>query len=121
MNLLSNPLQWRVGLVGYGEVGRILAEDLRAKDVAVAMYDLKLESDAGAPMREHARAHGVSIALGHAPLAGQADLVISAVTASQAVSVAQACAGRYWTTRRPPRSPRLRGSSRCGNTGSRAA
>jgi 3-hydroxyisobutyrate dehydrogenase-like beta-hydroxyacid dehydrogenase len=94
MNLLSNPLQWRVGLVGYGEVGRIVAEDLRAKGVAVAMYDLKLESDAGAPMREHARAHGVSIASAHAPLAGQADLVISAVTASQAVSVAQACAGR---------------------------
>ena len=34
----------RVGLVGYGEVGRILAEDLRAVGVAVNAYDLKLES-----------------------------------------------------------------------------
>jgi 3-hydroxyisobutyrate dehydrogenase len=94
MNLSTNPLQWRVGLVGYGEVGRILAEDLRAKGLAVAMYDVKLEGGGGAPMREHARAHGVTIASAHAPLAAEADLVISAVTASQAVSVAQACAGR---------------------------
>jgi 3-hydroxyisobutyrate dehydrogenase-like beta-hydroxyacid dehydrogenase len=94
MNLPANPIQWRVGLIGYGEVGQILAEDLRAKGVAVAMYDLKLEGGAGAPMREHARAHGVTIAPAHAPLAAEADLVISAVTASQAVSVAQACASR---------------------------
>src|SRR5437879_4964351 len=52
--LADDPLHWRVGLVGYGEVGRILAEDLRAQGVAVAMYDLKLETDAGAAMREHA-------------------------------------------------------------------
>lgn len=94
MNLSANPIHWRIGLVGYGEVGRILAEDLRARGVAVAMYDVKLEGDAGVPMREHARAHGVTIAPEHALLAAQADLVISAVTASQAVSVAQACAGR---------------------------
>jgi hypothetical protein len=25
----ENPKHWNVGLVGYGEVGRILAEDLR--------------------------------------------------------------------------------------------
>jgi hypothetical protein len=25
----TNPRHWNVGLVGYGEVGRILAEDLR--------------------------------------------------------------------------------------------
>jgi len=92
--LADDPLHWRVGLVGYGEVGRILAEDLRAQGVAVAMYDLKLETDAGAAMREHARAHGVRIVSAHAPLAAEADLVISAVTASQAVPVAQACAGR---------------------------
>jgi 3-hydroxyisobutyrate dehydrogenase-like beta-hydroxyacid dehydrogenase len=93
MNLPANPLQWRVGLVGYGEVGRILAEDLRAEGVAVAMYDVKLGGNSGAPMREHARAHGVTIAAAHSPLAAEAELVISAVTASQTVSVAQACAG----------------------------
>jgi 3-hydroxyisobutyrate dehydrogenase-like beta-hydroxyacid dehydrogenase len=87
-----DPLQWRVGLVGYGEVGRILTEDLRARGVAVSMYDVKLETDAGAEMREHARARGVRVAPAHAPLAAETDLVISAVTASQTVAVAQACA-----------------------------
>ena len=92
MNLPDNPLQWRVGLVGYGEVGSILAEDLRATAVATAMYDLKLGTDAGTAMREHARVHGVWIESSHAVLTERADLIISAVTASQAVPVAQACA-----------------------------
>ena len=26
---MNDPRQWRMGLFGYGEVGRILAEDLR--------------------------------------------------------------------------------------------
>jgi 3-hydroxyisobutyrate dehydrogenase-like beta-hydroxyacid dehydrogenase len=92
MNPPDDPLQWRVGLVGYGEVGSILAEDLRANGVATAMYDLKLGTDAGAAMREHARTHGVWVESSHAGLTARADLIISAVTASQAVPVAQACA-----------------------------
>jgi 3-hydroxyisobutyrate dehydrogenase-like beta-hydroxyacid dehydrogenase len=92
MNLPDNSVQWRVGLVGYGEVGSILAEDLRAKGIATAMYDLKLGTEAGAAMREHARAHGVWVESSHAVLTERADLIISAVTASQAVPVAQACA-----------------------------
>ena len=83
----------RVGLVGYGEVGRILAEDLRARGVArVAAYDIKLGSVAEAPLRGHAVAHGVALAGSHADLAAQSDLLISAVTASQTVAVARACA-----------------------------
>ena len=31
-----NPLHWHIGLVGYGEVGRILAEDLRAQGLVVS-------------------------------------------------------------------------------------
>ena len=50
----TNPRQWNIGLVGYGEVGRILAEDLRKQDVKVATYDIKLRSDqAGGALREH--------------------------------------------------------------------
>jgi len=90
----TNPKQWNIGLVGYGEVGRILAEDLRKQDVRVAAYDIKLRSDqAGQPLREHARDHGVALSASHADLAAQADFIVSAVTASQAVPVAQACAG----------------------------
>ena len=86
------PKQWQIGLVGYGEVGRILAEDLRRQGVAVVAYDLKLDLGQGAALREHAAAHDVRLAASHAELAASADLIVSAVTASQAVPVAQACA-----------------------------
>ena len=90
----TNPKQWRVGLVGYGEVGRILAEDLRAQGVAVSAYDLKLDNAATAvPMQTHAARHGVALLASSAELAAGSDLIISAVTASQTVGVAQACAG----------------------------
>ena len=81
-----------VALIGYGEVGRILAEDLRARGVAVSAYDLKLDSEHGQPLREHAAAQGVVLGAAHAQAVHGADLVVSAVTASQAVAVAEACA-----------------------------
>ena len=92
MAISSHPKQWNVGLVGYGEVGRILAEDLRKQDVEVIAYDLKLDNSQGAALRDHASAHGVALAASHADLAAQADFIVSAVTASQDVAVAQACA-----------------------------
>ena len=88
----SNPLDWHVGLVGYGEVGRILAEDLRAQCVKVGAFDLKLGGPQAVALREHASAHGVRLAGSHAELAASADLIVSAVTANQTVAVAQACA-----------------------------
>ena len=42
---VTDPRHWNIGLVGYGEVGRILAEDLRKQDVKVAAYDIKLRRD----------------------------------------------------------------------------
>ena len=88
----TNPKRWHVGLVGYGEVGRILAEDLRKQDVGIAAYDLKLGNDQAGPLRDHASVQGVALAASHADLAAKADFIVSAVTASQAVAVAQACA-----------------------------
>jgi len=82
----------RVALIGYGEVGRILAEDLRAADVAVTAVDHKLHAEAGEPMREHALLHGVVLVDSHVEAVRRAGLVISAVTASQAVPVAASCA-----------------------------
>ena len=87
-----DPKQWTVGLVGYGEVGRILAEDLRKQQVRVRAYDLKLDGDQAGALREHAAQYGVTLTASHADLASQADFIVSAVTASQAVPVAQACA-----------------------------
>jgi 3-hydroxyisobutyrate dehydrogenase-like beta-hydroxyacid dehydrogenase len=92
-SLSSDPKQWHVGLIGYGEVGRILAEDLRQQDVKVTAYDIKLRSDqSGRALRDHAKQHGVALGASHADLAAQSDFIVSAVTASQAVPVAKACA-----------------------------
>ncbi|HVD85066.1 MAG TPA: NAD(P)-binding domain-containing protein, partial [Bradyrhizobium sp.] len=88
----TNPKRWHVGLVGYGEVGRILAEDLRQQDIGITAYDLKLGNSQAGPLRDHASAQGVALAASHADLAAKADFIVSAVTASQAVAVAQACA-----------------------------
>jgi len=90
MSSASN--QWHVGLIGYGEVGKILAEDLRKNGVRVSAYDIKLDDEPGAPLREHAAGIGVTLASSHAELASQADFIVSAVTASQDIAVAEACA-----------------------------
>ena len=92
-SLSADPLQWSIGLVGYGEVGRILAEDLRAAGVEkVLAYDIKFGTDADAPLLAHAAQHGVRPMSSHGFLASAADLVISAVTADQTVAVAVASA-----------------------------
>jgi len=89
----TDPKTWRIGFIGYGEVGRILAEDLRAAGIAdVRTYDIKLGTEQEVPLLEHANAHGVALDGSHAELAARVDLVVSAVTASQAVPVARACA-----------------------------
>ncbi len=88
-----DPRHWHIGLVGYGEVGRILAEDLRAQCVAVSAFDTKLaRADNAGPLQTHAAAHGVQLAGSHHELAARSDFIVSAVTASQAVPVAEACA-----------------------------
>ncbi|WP_407170401.1 DUF1932 domain-containing protein [Bradyrhizobium sp. ORS 111] len=88
--MANDPRQWQVGLLGYGEVGRILAEDLRQQGVKVRAYDIKFAGEPGKPLREHAAQIGVELMRSHADLAAQSDFIVSAVTASQAVSVAEA-------------------------------
>ena len=82
----------RIALIGYGEVGRILAEDLRAAGHVVTACDLKLGSEAGHLLREHASRHGIALALTHGHAVSDAELVVSAVTADQTVAAAQASA-----------------------------
>ena len=88
-----DPRTWRIGFIGYGEVGRILSEDLRAQGLAVSAYDIKLANSNERVLREHAASFGVTLEPSAAALAAGVDFVISAVTASQAVAVAEACAG----------------------------
>ena len=83
----------RVGLVGYGEVGKIFAAGLKAHVSAVSAWDLKFE----APVtRDEQRGHAERAAMlacdSMAQLCQSADLVISAVTASNTLAVAQAAA-----------------------------
>ncbi|MCS6997452.1 MAG: DUF1932 domain-containing protein [Casimicrobiaceae bacterium] len=82
-----------IALIGYGEVGRILAEDLRAAGHTLLAYDLKLADPAhAASLRAHAHAHGVTLAADHAEAARGAEGVISAVTAAQTEAAAEALA-----------------------------
>lgn len=91
---MSSPIS--VALVGYGEVGSILAEDLRARGVAVSAYDLKLDDPSrSTPLREHAQRHGVRLASTTTEAILGATLVISAVTASQTLAVADACSKAF--------------------------
>jgi 3-hydroxyisobutyrate dehydrogenase-like beta-hydroxyacid dehydrogenase len=81
-----------LALIGYGEVGRILAEDLRAQGHEVTAFDLKLRTSAGVALRGHSVVHGVTLAASHADAVRGAALTISAVTASQTVAAAAASA-----------------------------
>ena len=83
----------RVGLVGYGEVGKIFAAGLKAQVSTVSAWDLKFD----APLtrdeqRGHAERAAVLACESMAQLCQSADLVISAVTASNTLAVAQAAA-----------------------------
>lgn len=79
----------KIALIGYGEVGRILAEDLVPHGHALVAYDLKGALPA---YQAHAAKTGLELVPTHAQAVQGAELVISAVTASQAVPVAEACA-----------------------------
>jgi 3-hydroxyisobutyrate dehydrogenase-like beta-hydroxyacid dehydrogenase len=80
----------RIGLIGYGEVGKIFAQALREGAAAwVGAYDILLKDPAAAPnMRAHAARAGIAALDSAAALLDRAELVISAVTASQALAVA---------------------------------
>ena len=89
---MTMPLH-HIAIIGYGEVGRILAEDLRAAGQTVTAFDLKLNTTAAPALQAHAHQHGVVLTIDHGNAVRSADLVVSAVTANQDIAVAQACAG----------------------------
>ena len=88
------PRMDRLGIVGYGEVGRIFAAGLRAAGVGdVAAWDLKFADAAQqASAWAHARGAGVHAADSVATLCAGRQLIISAVTASNTLAVAEAVA-----------------------------
>jgi 3-hydroxyisobutyrate dehydrogenase-like beta-hydroxyacid dehydrogenase len=81
----------RVGLIGYGEVGRIFGRALVERGVAeVAAYDILLHDDArSSDMRKDAASAGVRLVSSTPDLLDRANLVISAVTASESLNAAR--------------------------------
>jgi len=79
----------RFALIGFGEAGSILGEDLAAAGHAVAMYDLLLDSPSSrTQMREKARRVSVRAADTFEDAVAAAQVVISAVTAASSADVA---------------------------------
>lgn len=83
----------RLGLVGYGEVGSVFGAGLGSAVDWVGAWDLKFgEPTLSVEPMAKAYRDGVVVCEGMAALCRQASLIISAVTASQTLSVAQEAA-----------------------------
>ena len=85
----------RIGLVGYGEVGKIFSSGLKDKPgvCAVGAWDLKFTAPASSQAeRAHAAQAGVAVHGAMQSLCEASDFVISAVTASNTLAVAQEAA-----------------------------
>jgi 3-hydroxyisobutyrate dehydrogenase-like beta-hydroxyacid dehydrogenase len=87
----------QIGFVGYGEVGKIFSEGLKAQSGirACTAWDLKFAGgEAAQAERAHAVDRGIAAATSMAQLCATSDLIVSAVTASNTLAVAQEAA-RY--------------------------
>src|ERR1700685_14874 len=84
----NEPIE-RIAIVGFGEAGGILGHDLAARGLAVSTYDILLDSrQARDAMLAKARGSNVRAAEDLAGAMRDAQLVISAVTASSAFGIA---------------------------------
>jgi 3-hydroxyisobutyrate dehydrogenase-like beta-hydroxyacid dehydrogenase len=91
---MSEHASLRIGLLGFGEVGKRFGADLRARGVgSIATFDLLLDdSNDGPAMHDHAGRHGIALVRSAVELAGCSDLIICAVTAAQALNAVQSVA-----------------------------
>ena len=82
-----------LGMVGYGEVGKIITAGLKSQMQSVSVWDLKFV-DAAAKSTEltHAKNAGIEAVDSMQALCQASNFIISAVTASQTLAVAQAAA-----------------------------
>ncbi|HPH13089.1 MAG TPA: DUF1932 domain-containing protein [Burkholderiaceae bacterium] len=82
-----------IGMIGYGEVGKIFTAGLKDRVSATSVWDLKFDAPAlKDAQKAHAAQAGLAACQSVAGLCASADLVISAVTASNTLAVAQAAA-----------------------------
>ena len=81
----------RIAIIGFGEVGGIFATDFAGQGIEVSVFDILLASESHRQqMLAKARSCGVKAEDSLRDCLRDADLVISAVTASSALDVAQA-------------------------------
>jgi 3-hydroxyisobutyrate dehydrogenase len=86
-SLVSTSLS-RIGLIGFGEVGQMLARELGAsRGLHIAAFDIAFHDRNSAPTRA-AQALGIAAAATAAEAVAEAQLVVSAVTASSALDAA---------------------------------
>lgn len=81
-----------IGLVGFGEAGASIAGGLVDAGVEVVATDVRLASDAGAALRAQADELGVVLVDDAATLVGRCRVILSFVTSSAAVPVAESLA-----------------------------
>jgi 3-hydroxyisobutyrate dehydrogenase-like beta-hydroxyacid dehydrogenase len=87
----------RICLFGFGEVGQILGADLAARDVHLCAWDVKFLDPASQPSNAVARNRHVHAAGNAHDAVRHAELIISAVTADQALPAARAAAASLAT------------------------
>ena len=83
----------RITLIGYGEVGKIFATTLQSLGLNLSAWDLKFNDPASRNQaRAHAAQHHLTAGDDAASACANAQLIISAVTASNTLAVAQEAA-----------------------------
>ena len=83
----------RIGLVGYGEVGKIFCAGLKPHAAQVGAWDLKFaQADTREAEHAHAALHGITPQGSMQALCEASSFVISVVTASNTLAVAQEAA-----------------------------
>lgn len=83
-----------IGLIGYGEVGKVFGSGLRTRGVAwVGAWDVRfVDAALSVDDRRHAQAHGVIACESMRQLCSKANLIIAAVTSANTLQVAQEAA-----------------------------
>jgi 3-hydroxyisobutyrate dehydrogenase-like beta-hydroxyacid dehydrogenase len=91
--MTADPSIRRIAIIGFGEAGSILGEELARAGLEVCTYDILLD-DAATRAALAARAERAAVAVrpSLAAAVAAADLIVSAVTASSAVAVAHGAA-----------------------------
>jgi 3-hydroxyisobutyrate dehydrogenase-like beta-hydroxyacid dehydrogenase len=89
INVTAKPIQ-RMAIIGFGEAGGILGQEIAAAGVGVSTFDILFNVPAvRKAMLANARKAGVKASASAADAAAGADVVLSAVTASSAGDVAR--------------------------------